>query len=89
MATGTALSPAIWRRMWLAWVGFAVSAASWPTLATYYTRASGNSYAMIYPGQLVLLGGLVVTGVGLWNGCRARTAAGRPTPSPERPRAPT
>jgi len=75
----------IWRRMWLAWVGFLLSAVSFPTIATSYTTRLGAGYALVYPGQLVLLAGLVVTGVGLWNGCRARASAGRSNPSADLP----
>jgi hypothetical protein len=87
MTDSSTVLDSIWRRMWLAWVGFLISAASFPTIATSYTTHLGAGYALVYPGQLVLLAGLVVIGVGLWNGCRARATTGRSNPSTDSPQA--
>lgn len=80
------------RRPWLAWLGFAIAAASVPTLnmAVRMPDHTGSyaGYVEWYPGQGVLIAGLVVVAVGLAladRQGRARPAGELPALGPQRP----
>lgn len=72
------------RRHWLAWLGFAIAAASVPTLnmAVRIPAHTGGyaGYVKWYPGQGVLIAGLVVVAVKLRLADRQRRA--RPADGP-------